>query len=101
MVGLFYCTKTCKIQIKRSELKDLANIDVKMYVTEMNGHYEIILGQNILTKLGLVLDFEQKKSSGAMKSSRLDPQTVYRKRSTLSTTCQIYRDGPHVKKIGC
>ena len=41
------------------ELKALAKIDVKMHVMQINGHYDIILGQDVLSKLGIVLDFEQ------------------------------------------
>ena len=39
------------------ELKYLAKIDVKMHVTEMNKHYDFILGQESLTKIGIVLYF--------------------------------------------
>ena len=31
-----------------------------MHVTQMKRHYYVILGQDVLTKLGIVLDFEQK-----------------------------------------
>ena len=41
------------------ELKALAKIDVKMHVTQMNRHYDVILGQDVLSKLRIVLDFEQ------------------------------------------
>ena len=41
------------------DLKALVKIDVKMHVTQMNGHYDIILGQDVLSKLGIVLGFEQ------------------------------------------
>ena len=68
------------------DLKSLAKIDVKMDVNEMNGHYDIKLGQDILTKLGIVLDFEQKWSGGAMKLSKRGPLTAYNNCPTLSAT---------------
>ena len=41
------------------ELKALAIVDVKMDVTQMNGHYNIILRQHVLSNLEIVLDFKQ------------------------------------------
>ena len=49
--------KTCRTQINIPELKD--KIDVKMHVTQMNGQYDVILGREVLSKLGIILDFEQ------------------------------------------
>ena len=56
VAGQFYCTKICRSQIKMPELKALAKIDVRIQVTQMNEHYDIILGLDILTKLEIVLD---------------------------------------------
>ena len=41
------------------ELNALAKIDVKMPVAQMNRHYDVIVQQDLLSKLGIILDFEQ------------------------------------------
>ena len=41
------------------ELKGLTKIDVKMHMMQINGHYDVILGRDVLSKLRIVLDFEQ------------------------------------------
>ena len=55
----FNCTKTCRTQIKIPELKISSKIDVKIHVTQMNGHYDVILGRDVLSKFGIILNFEQ------------------------------------------
>ena len=59
VAGQFNCKEICNTQIKMPELKISATVDVQLHVTQMNGHYDIILGQDILSKLGIILDFQQ------------------------------------------
>ena len=59
IAGQFNCKEICNTQIKMPELKISAIVDVQMHVTQMNGHYNIILGRDIFSKLGIILDFQQ------------------------------------------
>ena len=59
VAGQFNCKETRRTQIKMPELKTLAVVEVTLHVTQMNGNYDMILGRDFLTQLGIVLDFEQ------------------------------------------
>ena len=59
MAGKFKTTKICKTHIEMPELKASDRIYVKMHVTKMNRTYDVILAIDILTKLGIVLNFGQ------------------------------------------
>ena len=59
-----------------------------MHVTQMNRHYNIILGQDFLTKLGTVLDFEQKMVQWGneifdMRTTECTQETYYLVHNTL------------------
>ena len=86
VVGQFNCTKTCRTQIKIPELKSLAKIDVKMHVTQMNGHYDVILGQDVLSKLRIVLDFEQQLVRWDKKNVKMRPTECTQETSTTYWT---------------
>ena len=65
------------------DLKASAKIDVKMYVTTINGHYDFILGQDVLSKLGIVLDFEQQLVRWGKKKSQNEAHRMHQ-RNVLS-----------------
>ena len=77
------------------ELKNSAIVDVQMHVTQMNGHYDIILGRDILSKLGIVLDFQQQIVCWEDEIVQMKPTTC-----TQETT---YMTGPlkYCKTTGC
>ena len=83
-----------------SYLKALAKIDVKMHVTQMNGHYDIILGQDVLSKLGIVLDFEQQLVWWNNKIIRMRPTECTQETSYyVSNTPDIAAEMDHMSKI--
>ena len=57
MAGTFNTTHTYKTKFKFLELKQSAEICKKMHVTQMNGRYDAILGQDILREINLVINF--------------------------------------------
>ena len=62
--------KTCRTQIKIPQLKALAKIIVKMHVTQMNRHYDVIMGWDVLSKLAIILDLKNNWCGGATKFSK-------------------------------
>ena len=65
-----------------SELKVLAKIDINMHVAQMHGHYDVILGRDVLSKLEIILDFEQQlvwwdKEIVKMRSTECTQETSY------------------------
>ena len=55
------------------DLESLAKMDVKIHIIDMKGHYNIILGWYILTKLGIILDFEQRTVQWGNKTVKMRP----------------------------
>ena len=88
VAGQFNCTKTCRTKIKMPELKASAKIDVKMHVKQMNGHCDVILGQDVLSKLGIVLDFEQQIVRWDNKIVEMRPTECTQETSYYFTTCR-------------
>ena len=57
MAGTLNTTNTCETSFKVPELNQSVEICKKLHVTQMNGRYDAILGQDILRELDLVIDF--------------------------------------------
>ena len=57
MAGIFNTTHTCETKFKVPEINQLAEVCKKLHVTQMNGRYNAILGQDVLKELGLVINF--------------------------------------------
>ena len=56
MAGTFNTTHTCKTKFKVPELNQSAEVEKKLHVTQMNGRYDLILGQDVLWELGLIIN---------------------------------------------
>ena len=71
-----------------------------MHVMQMNGHYDVILGQDVLSKLGIVLDFEQEFVQWDNKIVKMRPtecmqETSYYVNNTPDIAARMY----HMLKI--
>ena len=78
------------------ELKSSAIVDVQMHVTQMNGHYDLILGRDVLSKLGIVLDFQQQivcweDKIVQMKPTKCTQETTYNVNNTPGITAETDR----------
>ena len=82
MAGTFHTTHTCKTKFKVPELNQSAEVCKKLCVTQMNGRYYTILGQDVLKELGLVINFDTEtfcwdKSVVGIKPPDFTPETSY------------------------
>ena len=57
IAGTFNTNHACETKFKVPELNQSAEMCKKLHVTQMNGRYDTILGQDILRELGLAIDF--------------------------------------------
>ena len=58
MAGNFRTNTKCKILFKLPELHETAKIVEDAFVTNMNSNYDMIIGRNTLSELGMVLNFK-------------------------------------------
>ena len=78
----------------------MAKIDVKMHVKQMNGHYDVILGQDVLSKLGIVLDFEQQLVWWDNKIVKMSPTECTQETSYfVNNTPDIAAETDHMSNI--
>ena len=99
VAGQFNYTKTRRTKIKMPELKALAKIEVKMHVTQMNGQYDIILGQDILSKLEIIFDFEQQLVQWCNKIVKMRPTECTQETSYfVNNTPKIAADTDRISK---
>ena len=78
------------------ELKTSAVVEVTLHVTQMNGNYDMILGRDVLTQLGIVLDFEQQIVRWGDKIVKMRPtdctsETTYAIDDTADITAETDR----------
>ena len=71
-------------------------VDVQLHVTQMNGHYDFILGRDVLSKLGIVLDFQQQivrweDKIVQMKPTKCTQETIYNINNTPDITTETDR----------
>ena len=58
MAGNSKTNTKCRILFKLPELHETAKIIEEAFVTKMNSTYDMIIGQNTLSELGMVLNFK-------------------------------------------
>ena len=102
MAGMFNTTHTCETKFKVPELNQSAEISKKLHVTQMNGRYDIILGQDVLRELGLIIDFHAE--TVCWNNSVIDmkpPDYIQETSYYLNNTTKIAEDIERIsKKIG-
>ena len=86
MAGTFNTTHTCETKFKVPELDQSAEISKKLHVTQMNGRYDIILGQDILRELGLVINIHAETVRWNNSVIDMKPLIAFRKPHTTLTT---------------
>ena len=82
------------------ELKTSAVVEVTLHVTQMNGNYDMILGRDVLTQLGIVLDFGQQIVSWGdeiveMRPTDCTQETTY----AVNDVADIAAETDHMSKI--
>ena len=60
MAGTFSTSRVANLVLKLPELNSSAEITDGCHVTKQESNYDLILGRNILQKLGITLDFSNK-----------------------------------------
>ena len=93
VTGQFNCTKTCRTQIKMQELKVSAKIELKIYVTQMNGHYDVILRQYFLSFDYQLVWWDNKIVK--MRPTECTQETSY----YVNNTLDIVAEADHISKI--
>ena len=58
MAGIFKTNPKYKILFKLPKLHETAKIIEEAFITKMSSTYDIIIGQNTLSELGMVLNFK-------------------------------------------
>ena len=100
MAGKFNTTHTCETKFKVPELNQSAEISKKLHVTQMNGRYDVILGQDVLKKLGLVIDF--RTETVRWNNSVIDmkpPDCIQETSYYLNNTAKIAKDTERMSRI--
>ena len=59
MGGQFKTVDHCKTQLYLPELNSTALINVELHITNRESKYDVILGHNLWSQLGIVIDFEK------------------------------------------
>ena len=57
VAGNFQTTRTAKLDLKLSELNSTANVTVKCHVTKQKSNYDLIIGRDTMSELGITLNF--------------------------------------------
>ena len=58
MSGEFKTYGKANVELKLPELNPTAKISVNLHVCTQDSNYDIIIGRDILKKLGMILDFQ-------------------------------------------
>ena len=84
MAGTFNTTFVTKIMSKLSELNHIKNIYAKCHLTDKLLNYDLLLGREILHKLGVIFNFKNKTIIWQEVSISLKQPIVRQKNSLLS-----------------
>ena len=100
VAGQFKTTRSAKVDLKLSELNSTANINVKCHVTKQKSNYDLILGRDTMTELGITLNFANntthwQENNIPMKPINCDVKTHY----AIRDSTRVQSETKRIKKI--
>ena len=100
MAGTFKTTRLAEIKLKFPELSDSAEINVNCHVTKQKSNYDLILGREILRKLGINLNFLNNTTKWNDTSIPMKPvHNSTRTHFAISDSKRIASETKRIKKI--